>query len=261
MALFRIMLLKLHTYIHTFIHVYIHIYMHACMHIFPNSSSQRQKIWSSDLFSFSGWSFLGHWVMPVFFYFKKEAGAPNSLCICWFCSSKFLHWWLWVWLLLHKLPFSANFVVCISASKLSCVVFFFLAQSFLFLGWNSISLKHIIRRCSWSKIIWRVIKSWSRIIWREIKSWSRIRSWSSSRRRRRRRRVLDRFLTLREKVLASEIQQVLHFLEWRSLHKIWIWMTRMKQVLSIAAAAAAADVGILTTSVLREVLLHSFYGG
>jgi hypothetical protein len=35
----------------------------------------------------------------------------------------------------------------------------------------------------------------------------------------------------------------------------------MKQVLSIAAAAAAADVGILTTSVLREVLLHSFYGG
>jgi hypothetical protein len=34
----------------------------------------------------------------------------------------------------------------------------------------------------------------------------------------------------------------------------------MKQFLSIAAAGAAADVCILT-SILREVLLHSFYEG
>jgi hypothetical protein len=40
-----------------------------------------------------------------------------------------------------------TFVVCISASKLFCFCFF-LAQSFLFLGWNLISLKHILRHCS-----------------------------------------------------------------------------------------------------------------
>jgi hypothetical protein len=193
------------------------------------------------------------WVAGLchFFHFKRKLVHQTNCVFVGFVLQCFFIGDLWVWLLLQTLPFLANFVMCISASKLFKFVFFFWSQSFLFLGWNSISLKHIIRCCSWSKIIWR-----------EIKSWSRIRSWSSSRRRRRkRRRVLDRFLTLRQKVLASEILQVLHFLEWRSLHKIWIWMTRMKQILSIAAAATAADVCISTTSVLREVLLHSFYGG
>ncbi len=109
-----------YTYIHTYIHAYMHACMYICIHACISFQTQfiETKIQSSDIFSFSGWSF-GSLGYVSFFLLQKEAGASNSLCICWFCSSKFLHWWLWVCdFCCKKLPFPANFVVCISASKL-----------------------------------------------------------------------------------------------------------------------------------------------